>query len=75
MGYLEKNCTTIIDYERRQKTGKVIGSGRLEKQTDVVVAQRQKRKGMSWSPQGSLSLALVTANLPPLPVTRSVYLQ
>ena len=75
VGYLEKNRTTIIDYERRQKAHKVIGSGRMEKQNDVVVAQRQKRKGMSWSKQGSLSLALVTANLPPLPVTRTVYLQ
>ena len=73
MGYLEKNRTTIIDYDRRQKTGKVIGSGRMEKQNDVVVAQRQKRKGMSWSKQGSLSLALVTANLPPLAPTRTVY--
>lgn len=75
LGYLEKNRTTIIDYDRRQKMGKVIGSGRMEKQNDVVVAQRQKRKGMSWSPQGSLSLALVTAYLPPLAPTRTVYLQ
>ena len=75
MGYLEKNHTTIIDYDRRQQTGKVIGSGRMEKQNDVVVAQRQKRKGMSWSKQGSLSLALVTANLPSLAPTRTVYLQ
>ena len=75
VGYLEKNRTTIIDYDRRQKTGKVIGSGRMEKQNDVVVAQRQKRKGMSWSKQGSLSLALVTANLPPFAPTRTVYLQ
>lgn len=74
-GYLEKNRTTIIDYDRRQKTGKVSGSGRMEKQNDVVVAQRQKRKGMSWSKQGSLSLALVTANLPPLAPTRTVCLQ
>ena len=75
VGYLEKNRTTIIAYERRQQVGKVIGSGRMEKQNDVVVAQRQKRKGMSWSPQGSLSLALVTANLPPLSAARTVYLQ
>lgn len=61
-GYLEKNKAYIIDYEKRRKTGKIIGSGRMEKENDVVVAQRQKRKGMSWSKNGSLSLALVTAH-------------
>lgn len=63
LGYLEKNRSSIIDYEQRQKAKKVIGSGRMEKQNDVMVAQRQKRKGMSWSKNGSLSLALVTAHL------------
>ena len=75
MEYLEKNRTTIIDYDRRHKTGQVSGSGRMEKQNDVVVAQRQKRKGMSWSKQGSLSLALVTVNRPLLASTHTVYLQ
>lgn len=75
LGYLEKNQTSIIDYDKRQQAGKVIGSGRMEKQNDVIVAQRQKRKGMSWSKQGSLSLALVTAYLPSLAAARTVYLQ
>lgn len=61
IGYLEKNKDSIIDYERRKQAGKIIGSGRMEKQNDVIVAHRQKRKGMSWSKNGSLSLALVTA--------------
>lgn len=60
IGYLEKNKESIIDYERRKQAGKIIGSGRMEKQNDVIVAHRQKRKGMSWSRSGSLSLALVT---------------
>lgn len=61
-GYLEKNKAYIIDYEKRRDAGKIIGSGRMEKENDVIVAHRQKRKGMSWSKIGSLSLAMVTAH-------------
>lgn len=60
MGYLEKNEAHIIDYEKRKKAGKTIGSGRMEKQNDLIVAKRQKRKGMSWSPAGSRNMALLT---------------
>lgn len=62
LGYLEKNRDYIINYERRRQTGKIIGSGRMEKQNDVVVAHRQKRKGMSWSKEGSLNLTMVTVH-------------
>ena len=62
-GYLEKNKGSIINYERRKEAKKVIGSGRMEKQNDVIVAHRQKRKGMSWSQKGSRNLAIVTAHL------------
>jgi hypothetical protein len=61
--YLTKNKGYIIDYERRQKCGKTIGSGRMEKTVDKLVARRQKSKGKSWSRQGSNSLAMVTASL------------
>lgn len=61
-GYLEKNESYIINYRRRKEAQKIIGSGRMEKQNDVVVAIRQKGKGMSWSKKGSLSLAIVTAH-------------
>ena len=61
IGYLEKNETYIIDYERRKKAGKSIGSGRMEKQNDMIVAKRQKRKGMAWSAKGARNLAIVTA--------------
>jgi hypothetical protein len=61
IGYLEKNEAYIIDYEQRQKAGKPIGSGRMEKQNDMIVAKRQKRKGMAWSPKGARNLAIVTA--------------
>jgi len=62
-GYLEKNKDYIINYEKRKEAKKVIGSGRMEKQNEVVVASRQKRKGMSWSKSGSRNLAIVTAHL------------
>jgi hypothetical protein len=57
--YLEKHQAEIIDYERRRQAGKSIGSGRMEKAVDQVIGHRQKRKGMSWRPQGSRGLALL----------------
>ena len=75
VGYLEKNKDYTIDYERRHKANKLIGSGRMEKQNDVMVSQRQNRKGMSWSKKGSLSLALVTAHLHSQSANRTNYLQ
>jgi hypothetical protein len=57
--YLEKHLTEIIDYERRQRMGKVIGSGRMEKGVDQVIGVRQKGKGMSWSAVGSKALGIL----------------
>lgn len=59
IGYLEKHEKEIIDYEKRQKAGKTIGSGRCEKANDVIVARRQKKKGMAWAENGSKALAIV----------------
>jgi hypothetical protein len=59
IGYLEKHQDEIIDYKRRQSAGKSIGSGRMEKAVDQVIGHRQKRKGMSWRPEGSRALALL----------------
>jgi len=59
LGYLQKHHSEIIDYARRQALGKPVGSGRIEKAVDQVVAMRQKHKGMSWSKAGSRSLALL----------------
>ena len=61
IGYLEKNEAYIIDYERRQKAGKSIGSGRMEKQMDRIAAKRQKTKGLTWSAKEPKNLAMVTA--------------
>ncbi len=58
-GYLHKHTGEIIDYARRQATGKPIGSGRMEKAVDQVIGIRQKKKSMSWSRVGSHALALL----------------
>jgi hypothetical protein len=57
--YLENHAEEIIDYERRAKAGKPIGSGRMEKTVDQAVGMRQKKKGMSWSEAGSRALSLL----------------
>jgi len=57
VGYLEKHAGEIIDYERRRTAGKWVGSGCMEKAVDQVIGLRQKKKGMSWSKQGSQTLA------------------
>ena len=56
---MERQQGEIIDYERRQKAGKSIGSGRMEKGVDQVIGYRQKKKGMSWSQKGSKALAIL----------------
>lgn len=56
---LNKHQHEIIDDERRQKAGKPIGSGRVEKAVDQVIGHRQKHKGKSWRPQGSRALGLL----------------
>ncbi|MBD2158109.1 UPF0236 family protein [Leptolyngbya sp. FACHB-16] len=59
VGYLEKHRHEIIDYDRRHKLGKTVGSGRMEKAVNQVFGHRQKHKGMSWRPQGSRALAIL----------------
>lgn len=59
IGYLEKHHSEIINYNRRRRVGKTIGSGRMEKGVDLTVGRRQKKKAMSWSPLGSRALSLL----------------
>lgn len=57
--YLTKHKTEIINYQTRKDAGKTIGSGRMEKGVDIVIGQRQKHKGMSWSKAGSKALGIL----------------
>ncbi len=55
---LEELCGHY-DYDRRRRVSKCIGSGRMEKGVDLVVGHRQKKKGLSWSSNGSKALSLL----------------
>lgn len=57
MAYLERNQDYIPCYALRKRLGLRISSNRGEKANDLVVAQRQKHNGMSWSRPGSSGLA------------------
>ncbi len=57
--YFTKHKTEIINYDLRRQSGKTIGSGRMEKGVDLVIGNRQKHKGMSWSALGSRALAIL----------------
>ena len=59
--YLEKNRPMIPAYEIRKQLELRNSSNRGEKANDLLVAQRQKNNGMSWSKAGSVALASVTA--------------
>jgi hypothetical protein len=54
-----KHHDEIINYQQRKKIGKPIGSGRGEKANDLIVAHRQKKKGMRWAKMGSRALAIL----------------
>ena len=57
--YLEKPQAEIIDYGRRQRAGKPLGSGRRDKGVDQVLGARQQPQGMSWRPTGRKALGIL----------------
>ena len=57
--YLENHRAESIDYGRRQRAGKPMGSGRMDKGVDQVIGARQKHKGRSWRPTGSKALGIL----------------
>ena len=61
IGYLEKRRAFIPDYEQRQRAGLWIASTRVEKLNDWAVSERCKHRGMSWTSQGVLALAVLEA--------------
>ena len=58
--YCERNRSCIPCYALRKKLGLRLSSNPVEKANDVVVSTRQKHNGMSWSTDGSISLATLT---------------
>jgi len=61
INYFEKNRPMIPAYAIRKKLGLRNSSNRGEKANDLLVAGRQKHKGMAWSKSGSVTLAFLTA--------------
>jgi hypothetical protein len=59
--YLDRNSNCIPCYALRKKLGLRISSNPVEKANDLLVSNRQKHNGMSWSAEGSTSLATLTA--------------
>lgn len=58
--YLSRNRDCIPCYALRKQLGLRISSNPVEKANDLLVSERQKHNGMSWSTDGSTSLATLT---------------
>lgn len=61
IGYLERNRPYLPCYSVRKRLGLRNSSNPGEKANDLVVSERQKHNGMSWSNPGSVALAAITA--------------
>jgi hypothetical protein len=61
IGYLERNRLYLPCYAVRKQLGLRNSSNIGEKMNDLLVSERQKHNGMSWSPDGSIALAALTA--------------
>ena len=60
-GYFVRNQSYIPCYSVRKVLGLRNSSNQGEKCNDLLVSQRQKHNGMSWSQVGSVALAAITA--------------
>jgi len=61
IGYFSRNVSFIPCYALRQKLGLRVSSNPVEKANDLLVSNRQKHNGMSWSASGSNRLATLTS--------------
>jgi hypothetical protein len=61
IAYFIRNKSYIPCYAVRKKLGLCNSSAIGEKMNDLVVSERQKHNGMSWSKSGSVGLATITA--------------
>jgi hypothetical protein len=61
IGYFSRNLIFIPCYALRHKLGLRVSSNVVEKANDLLVSNRQKHNGMSWSADGSTSLATLTS--------------
>ena len=61
IGYVERNRPYLPCYEIRKRLGLRNSSNIGEKMNDLLVSDRQKHNGMSWSVDGSSALAALEA--------------
>ena len=61
VNYITRKSENIPCYAIRNGLGLHNSSNPVEKANDLIVAQRQKNNGMSWSKRGSGALAAITA--------------
>ena len=59
--YLDRNKPCIPCYAIRKELGLRNSSAIGEKMNDLIVSERQKHNGMSWSKPGSVALASITS--------------
>jgi hypothetical protein len=59
IGYFNRNNEFIPCYALRKKLKLRVSSNKGEKANDLVVSNRQKNNGMSWSKDGSVALATI----------------
>jgi len=57
IGYLQARAPWISNYRQRRIERQYIGSAHVEKANDLIVARRQKNRGMQWSEATSNALA------------------
>jgi hypothetical protein len=57
ISYLQARTAWIGNYRQRRIEQRYIGSGHAEKANDLIVARRQKNRGMQWSLETSDALA------------------
>ena len=61
MGYLLRKRRMIVNYAARREQGLWLASTQVEKWNDTAIADRCKHRGMSWTSQGVLAVALYAA--------------
>jgi hypothetical protein len=85
IAYLEARRPYLADYKARKEAGQPLASQRVEKWNDWAVSERCKGRGMSWTPEGVIAIAVLEAarrngelaawrrdrELPPLKVPRA----
>ena len=61
IAYLKRNRPYIPCYAARKELGLCNSSAAGEKANDLIVSERQKHNGMSWTKKGTVALATITA--------------